>query len=502
MLFPLLFLTAAALATWVLMRRLVTAERPTIGMLRACGYSSRQVVRHYLTYGVVTGLAGGVLGAAAGARPGRRRHRRLHRRALDPGHPGLGLAADGAGRDRLRPASPARWRRRLPAASAARVPPAEAMRALRPVRPRPPQPRRAAAAAAAPGAGALADDAAGDRPQPAPLALDDPRRRPRADPDPRLLGDGRHDPDPGRPPVRRSRAPGRRDLLPRRPRPRKSCDGCEATAGVAEAEAAVDLPVSLSAGERRYQTALKGFDPRHDDARLPPAGGGTTTLPADGVLAGAGARRQARRLSRRARSGSPRRRPGSRRGRRSSPSSKSRSAPTSTRRWGRSGGSPGRGSGSATSPWSATSPGSTANRCGAGSATCPASSPTRTRGALRETVDEYLGLFYVFIGVMLIFGAAMAFALLYNSIPGEPRRTLGRGGDAARRRHPVPHALADDHRRELPPHRDRDRPRADRRGRGLAPLPRLLQQRRLHLRRCRSAPRPWSSRRWRSSPSR
>jgi putative ABC transport system permease protein len=36
--------------------------------------------------------------------------------------------------------------------------------------------------------------------------------------------------------------------------------------------------------------------------------------------------------------------------------------------------------------------------------------------ALREAVDEYLGLFYVFVGIMLAFGAAMAFALLYNSI--------------------------------------------------------------------------------------
>ena len=41
-LFPLLFLTAAALATGVLMRRLVTAQRPIVGMLRACGYSRGQ----------------------------------------------------------------------------------------------------------------------------------------------------------------------------------------------------------------------------------------------------------------------------------------------------------------------------------------------------------------------------------------------------------------------------------------------------------------------------
>ena len=65
-LFPLLFLTAAALATGVLMRRLVASQRPIIGMLRACGYSRRQLVGHYLSFGVGAGLAGSVLGALAG----------------------------------------------------------------------------------------------------------------------------------------------------------------------------------------------------------------------------------------------------------------------------------------------------------------------------------------------------------------------------------------------------------------------------------------------------
>ena len=59
-LFPLLFLTAAALATGILMRRLVTAQRPIIGMLRACGYERRQLVLHYLEFGVVAGLIGAV----------------------------------------------------------------------------------------------------------------------------------------------------------------------------------------------------------------------------------------------------------------------------------------------------------------------------------------------------------------------------------------------------------------------------------------------------------
>lgn len=64
--FPLLFLTAAALATAVLMRRLVDAQRPTIGMLRAEGFSRGQLLRHYLGFGLLVGLLGGVLGGVTG----------------------------------------------------------------------------------------------------------------------------------------------------------------------------------------------------------------------------------------------------------------------------------------------------------------------------------------------------------------------------------------------------------------------------------------------------
>ncbi|MDH4103393.1 MAG: FtsX-like permease family protein [Thermoleophilia bacterium] len=65
-LFPLLFLAAAALATGVLLSRRVRAERSLIGMLRASGASRRALVAHYLSYGLVLGLAGGIAGAAAG----------------------------------------------------------------------------------------------------------------------------------------------------------------------------------------------------------------------------------------------------------------------------------------------------------------------------------------------------------------------------------------------------------------------------------------------------
>ncbi|HXV04763.1 MAG TPA: FtsX-like permease family protein, partial [Solirubrobacterales bacterium] len=69
--FPLLFLTAAALATGILMRRLVAAQRPIIGMLRACGFERRQIVAHYLSFGLATGLLGAALGALAGYELGR-----------------------------------------------------------------------------------------------------------------------------------------------------------------------------------------------------------------------------------------------------------------------------------------------------------------------------------------------------------------------------------------------------------------------------------------------
>ncbi|NNL13167.1 MAG: ABC transporter permease [Acidimicrobiia bacterium] len=64
--FPMLFLTAAALATYVMISRLVHAQQPHIGVLLANGFTRRQVLGHYLGYGVVPGLAGALPGAVAG----------------------------------------------------------------------------------------------------------------------------------------------------------------------------------------------------------------------------------------------------------------------------------------------------------------------------------------------------------------------------------------------------------------------------------------------------
>lgn len=64
--FPLLFLTAAAIASYVLLARRVLAERPIIGVLAASGARSGRLVRHYLQQGAVTCLLGGLAGAGLG----------------------------------------------------------------------------------------------------------------------------------------------------------------------------------------------------------------------------------------------------------------------------------------------------------------------------------------------------------------------------------------------------------------------------------------------------
>ncbi len=65
-LFPLLFLIAAALAAYVLLGRLVRTQRGEIGMLRANGYPRRRLLHHYSAYGAAAGISGSAVGAAGG----------------------------------------------------------------------------------------------------------------------------------------------------------------------------------------------------------------------------------------------------------------------------------------------------------------------------------------------------------------------------------------------------------------------------------------------------
>jgi putative ABC transport system permease protein len=65
--FPLLFLGAGAIAMAVLLGRLVASQRSRIGVLRAAGFSRRTILGHYLGLGVAVGLAGSIPGAILGA---------------------------------------------------------------------------------------------------------------------------------------------------------------------------------------------------------------------------------------------------------------------------------------------------------------------------------------------------------------------------------------------------------------------------------------------------
>ncbi len=67
LMFPLLFLGAAGMATYVLLTRMVYSQRAQIGLLLANGFRRRTVFRHYLAYGLAAGLAGAVPAVVAGA---------------------------------------------------------------------------------------------------------------------------------------------------------------------------------------------------------------------------------------------------------------------------------------------------------------------------------------------------------------------------------------------------------------------------------------------------
>lgn len=283
-LFPLLFLTAAAMATGILMRRLVTAQRPIIGMLRACGYERGQLVRHYLSFGVAAGLIGAVLGTVAGI--------------------ALGAAWTGLYTSELSiPLSVVKLRpftilvglvfglatgaaaAAAPAALAARVAPAEAMRRFSPLHGGRPSlvERLVPPLRRLPVRWRMALRAIGRNPRRAAstvigvvlalvlifsfwVMIDSAQL---------LIDHQYHD-------VERQDA----QLVFRGPIARQQLRRVERVPGVARVEPAVKVPVSLRANGRRYQTALIGLRRGTRMHGFYLEGGGRTRLPASGLLAG------------------------------------------------------------------------------------------------------------------------------------------------------------------------------------------------------------------------
>lgn len=68
--FPVLFLLAAGMAAFILLTRIVYSQRAQIGTLRASGVSRRALTRHYLSYGLILGTSGAVVGVAVGVLAG------------------------------------------------------------------------------------------------------------------------------------------------------------------------------------------------------------------------------------------------------------------------------------------------------------------------------------------------------------------------------------------------------------------------------------------------
>lgn len=68
--FPVLFLLAAGMAALILLNRLVYAQRPVIGTLRASGMSGRTLSLHYLSYGLILGTVGALVGLVVGIAAG------------------------------------------------------------------------------------------------------------------------------------------------------------------------------------------------------------------------------------------------------------------------------------------------------------------------------------------------------------------------------------------------------------------------------------------------
>ena len=64
--FPLMFLFIACFSIYILLSRLVYTQRPFVGVMRAIGYTKKQILFHYLSFALVIGVLGAIVGAALG----------------------------------------------------------------------------------------------------------------------------------------------------------------------------------------------------------------------------------------------------------------------------------------------------------------------------------------------------------------------------------------------------------------------------------------------------
>lgn len=63
---PILFLSIAAMILYIVLKRLVEQQRGQIGIMKAVGYTDREIMIHYMSYAMFLGFAGGLLGGLLG----------------------------------------------------------------------------------------------------------------------------------------------------------------------------------------------------------------------------------------------------------------------------------------------------------------------------------------------------------------------------------------------------------------------------------------------------
>ena len=64
--FPIFFLSVSAIATYMVLSRIIAMQTRQIGLLQALGYKKRTIVLHYLEYSLFIGIIGAILGIALG----------------------------------------------------------------------------------------------------------------------------------------------------------------------------------------------------------------------------------------------------------------------------------------------------------------------------------------------------------------------------------------------------------------------------------------------------
>lgn len=66
MMFPLLFLTIAAIIIYIMQRRIINNQRTLIGVMKALGYANWRILLHYILYSLMIAVTGAIPGVAAG----------------------------------------------------------------------------------------------------------------------------------------------------------------------------------------------------------------------------------------------------------------------------------------------------------------------------------------------------------------------------------------------------------------------------------------------------